>query len=67
MSVISAATACEGFWVGTTSGAIIQIDPRTNSVQGKFKAEVGGYFAIGYGGNSLWMCGEAAYRIAPPR
>lgn len=53
-------------WVGT-SGAIIQIDPRTNSVQGKFKAEADGNFAIGYGGNSLWMCGAAAYRIAPPR
>jgi DNA-binding beta-propeller fold protein YncE len=54
-------------WVGTTSGAIIQIDPRTNSVLGKFKTEAGGYIAIGYGGSSLWMCGEATYRIAPPR
>jgi virginiamycin B lyase len=54
-------------WVGTASGAIMQIDPRTNSVGGKFRAEAGDYYAIGYGDDSLRMCGMTAYRIAPPR
>jgi virginiamycin B lyase len=54
-------------WVLTALGDIIQIDPRSDSVQGKFKAKAGGYFAIDYGGDSLWMCGTAAYRITPPR
>jgi hypothetical protein len=32
-------------WVGTAIGDIIQIDPRSNSVQGIFKAKAGGYDA----------------------
>ena len=56
-------------WANNKAGVIIQIDPRTNSVRGKFKhkATVDANFAIGYGGNSLWICGEAAYRIATPK
>ena len=53
-------------WVGAMIGAIVQIDPRTNSVRGKFKTMIGG-FAFRYGGNSLWICGEAAYRLTPPK
>jgi streptogramin lyase len=53
-------------WVGTASRDLIQIDPRSNSVRGKFKPAAGDYMAIGYGGASLWMCGSATYRITPP-
>ena len=53
-------------WVGTASRDLIQIDPRSNSVRGKFKPPSGDYMAIDYGGASLWMCGSAAYRITPP-
>ena len=53
-------------WVGATIGAMVQIDPRTNAVRGKFKTMIGG-FAFRYGGNSLWICGEAAYRLTPPK
>jgi virginiamycin B lyase len=52
--------------VGATIGTMVQIDPRTNSVRGKFKIMTGG-FAFRYGGNSLWICGEAAYRLTPPK
>jgi hypothetical protein len=44
----------------------MQIDPRTNSVRGKFRAEAGDYYALGYGDNSLWMYGMAEHRIVPP-
>jgi DNA-binding beta-propeller fold protein YncE len=53
-------------WIGTASRDLVQIDPRSNSVRGKFKPADGDYMAIGYGGASLWMCGSAAYRITPP-
>jgi virginiamycin B lyase len=53
-------------WVATASRDLIQIDPRSNSVRGKFKPASGDYMAIGYGGASLWMCGSTAYRITPP-
>jgi DNA-binding beta-propeller fold protein YncE len=53
-------------WVGTASRELIQIDPRSNSVRGKFKPASGDYMAIGYGDASLWMCGSAVYRITPP-
>ena len=53
-------------WIGTAGRDLIQIDPRSNSVRGKFKPASGDYMAIGYGGASLWMCGSAAYRITPP-
>lgn len=55
-------------WVGTQSGMIIQVDPRTNAVRGKL--DVKGrtaIFAIRYAGNSLWICGDTALRIAPPK
>lgn len=53
-------------WVGTAGRELIKIDPRSNAVRGKFKPAPGDYMAIGYGGNSLWMCGSASYRITPP-
>ena len=53
-------------WVGTAGRELIKIDPRSNAVRGKFKPAPGDYMAIGYGGDSLWMCGSASYRITPP-
>ena len=64
-------------WVATLAGALIQIDPHTNSVRHKLnppaEARIDAAFNdISYGNGSLWMCGTAltsdhlAYRIAPP-
>jgi streptogramin lyase len=55
-------------WVGTHAVPVIQIDPRTNSVRGKFMPPTGVYMgdAIRYGGGSLWVSGTSILRIKPP-
>jgi streptogramin lyase len=53
-------------WVSTHAVPIIQIDPRTNSVRGKFKVEMEEYSTIRFDGGSLWISGGSVRRIKPP-
>ena len=53
-------------WVNSRLMPIVQIDPRTNSVRGKFKVETHEYSTIRYGGGSLWISGASVRRIKPP-
>ena len=54
-------------WVGTRLLPVIQIDPRTNSVLGKFNlAEMAEYSTIAYAGGSLWVSGSSIRRIKIP-
>jgi len=53
-------------WVSTHAEPIIQIDPRTNLVCGKFKVEMSEYSSIRFGSGSLWVSGGAVRRIKPP-
>src|SRR5206468_12167931 len=55
-------------WVTTMLVPVIQIDPKTNAVRGKFKRPAGIYLgdAIRYGGGSLWVSGSSVFRIKPP-
>ena len=53
-------------WVSTHAVPIIQIDPRTNSVRGKFKVEMDEYYTIRFGAGSLWISGGSVRRIKPP-
>jgi streptogramin lyase len=53
-------------WVSTHAEPIIQIDPRTNSVRGKFKVEMSEYSTIRFGSGSLWVSGGSVRRIKPP-
>jgi virginiamycin B lyase len=53
-------------WVSTHNEPIIQIDPRTNSVHGKFKLEMSEYSTLRFGSGSLWVSGGAVRRIKPP-
>jgi streptogramin lyase len=53
-------------WVSTHSVPIVQIDPLTNSVRGKFKVEIDEYSTLRFGGGSLWLSGATVRRIKPP-
>jgi streptogramin lyase len=53
-------------WVSTHIVPIIQIDPRTNSVRGKFKIKMDEYSTIGFGSGSLWVSGGSVRRVRPP-
>jgi streptogramin lyase len=55
-------------WVTTQQIPLAQIDPRTNSLVGKFKNYGGNGIgdAIRYGAGSLWISGSSIYRIQPP-
>lgn len=55
-------------WVSSIFVPIIQIDPATNSLRGKFKRPSGVYVgdAIRYGAGSLWISGDSVFRITPP-
>jgi virginiamycin B lyase len=53
-------------WASTHAAPIIQIDPRTNSVRGKFQLEMSEYSTIRFGGGSLWVSGRTVRRIKPP-
>ena len=53
-------------WVSTRAEPIVQIDPRTNSVRGKFKVEMSEYSTIRFGSGSLWISGRSVRRIKPP-
>jgi streptogramin lyase len=62
-----AITVGGGFvWVSTHGAPIIQIDPRTNSVRGKFTVEMNEYSTIRFDGGSLWVSGGSVRRIKPP-
>ena len=56
-------------WVTTHLIPVIQIDPATNSLRGKFKRPIGVYMgdAIRYGAGSIWVSGPSIFRIAPPQ
>ena len=53
-------------WVSTHAEPIVQIDPRTNSVRGKFKVEMSEYSSIQFGSGSLWVSGGSVRRIKSP-
>jgi virginiamycin B lyase len=53
-------------WITTRLVPLIQIDPRTNSVRGKFRCKAIDNMSIRYGGGSLWMAGALLQRIKPP-
>jgi streptogramin lyase len=55
-------------WVTSLLLPVIQIDPTTNSVRGKFRApsSVDMGDAIRYGSGSLWVSGGSVFRITPP-
>jgi len=53
-------------WVSTHDEPIIQIDPRTNSVRGKYRVEMQEYSTIRFGSGSLWVSGGSVRRIKPP-
>lgn len=56
-------------WVTTLHISLIQIDPATNTLRGKFKRPSGVYVgdAIRYAAGSLWISGDSVFRIAPPK
>ncbi len=45
---------------------LIQIDPRTNTVRGKFSFKATDVMSIRYGGGSLWLSDAQLQRIKPP-
>lgn len=55
-------------WVSSGLLPVLQIDPTTNSLRGKFKAplELDLGDAIRYGSGSLWVSGSRVFRIKPP-
>ena len=55
-------------WVTSLVLPVIQIDPTTNSLRGKFRGPNGVDMgdAIRYGGGSLWVSGGSVFRITPP-
>ncbi len=53
-------------WVSTHAVPIIQIDPRANSVSGKFNVEMAEYSTIRFCGGSLWVSGGSVRYIKPP-
>jgi virginiamycin B lyase len=53
-------------WVFTRTVPLIQIDPRTNSVRGKFTVESHGYSTVRYGNGSLWISGTELLKIRSP-
>jgi hypothetical protein len=53
-------------WVITRTVPLIQIDPRTNSVRGKFNVESHGYSTVRYGNGSLWISGTELLKIRSP-
>ena len=62
-------TAGGGFiWTSSQLLPVIQIDPTTNGLRGKFRApsnvDMGDY--IRYGSGSLWVSGGSVSRITPP-
>ena len=54
-------------WASTRSSPIIQIDPRTNTVLGKYQVLIEEYGTLRYGGGSLWLSGGSVRRIRPPQ
>jgi streptogramin lyase len=54
-------------WVSTHNDPIIQIDPRTNSVRGKYKVEMAEYSTIRFASGSLWVSGGMVRRVRPPK
>jgi streptogramin lyase len=54
-------------WVSTHNDPIIQIDPRTNSVRGKYKVEMAEYSTIRFASGSLWISGGMVRRVRPPK
>jgi streptogramin lyase len=56
-------------WIGSLSISVIQIDPATNALRGKFKRPSGVYVGDGirYGAGSLWISGDSVFRIEPPK
>ena len=52
-------------WVTTPEVPLAQIDPKTNSLVGKF-GTYGMGDAIRYGAESLWISGPSIFRIQPP-
>jgi virginiamycin B lyase len=68
-------------WVSTRDQPFVQIDPRTNSVRGKYKVEMQGEVITGapidrmgeldstirFGSGSLWLSGRTVRRIKPPQ
>jgi streptogramin lyase len=62
-----AITVSGGFvWASTNFEPIVQIDPSTNSVRGKFRLEMSEYSTIRFGSGSLWVSGESVRRIKLP-
>jgi virginiamycin B lyase len=54
-------------WVATHAVPIIQIDPRTDTVRGKFKIEGSSeYSSIRFAFGSLWISGGPVRRFKPP-
>lgn len=55
-------------WTITRGSIVAQIDPRTNSAKGTFRPPIGTSTGrrICYGGGSLWLSGNAVFRVAPP-
>ena len=53
-------------WVSTHNEPIIQIDPRTNSVRGKYEGKMDEYSTIRFGSGSLWVSGGSVRRIKLP-
>jgi virginiamycin B lyase len=53
-------------WASTRSSPIIQIDPRTNTVRGKYHVLIEEYGTLRYGAGSLWLSGGSVRRIRPP-
>jgi virginiamycin B lyase len=53
-------------WVTTRLVPLIQIDPRANSVRGKFNFKAADVMSICYGNGSIWLSGAQLQRIKPP-
>ena len=63
-------TAGGGFvWFITRSSTIAQIEPKTNSLRGIFRAKSGSVIGrrIRYAGGSLWVSGGSIFRIEGPK
>ena len=53
-------------WASTRPSPIIEIDPQTNTVRGKYDVFIEEYGSLRYGGGSLWLSGGSVRRIRPP-
>jgi len=53
-------------WASTRSLPIIKIDPRTNTIRGKYHVLMEEYGTLRYGGDSLCLSGGSVRRIRPP-